>query len=120
MIFSWCTITVKDLDESINFYENIIGLELTKRFKAGNTECAFLGQGETKVELIKVDDHNSFDIGLDISLGFETENLDNELNVLKDNEVNILTDVIKPTPHIKFVKITDPNGVKIQILENIK
>ena len=35
MKFCWVTINVKDLSESIRFYEDIIGLPLMSQFPAG-------------------------------------------------------------------------------------
>ena len=41
------------MEESLKFYQEIVGLNLVRRFNAGpNTEIAFLGDGETKVELM--------------------------------------------------------------------
>jgi len=53
MKFCWTTLTVKNMEESLKFYQELIGLNLNQRFQAGpNMEIAFLGQGETQVELI--------------------------------------------------------------------
>ncbi|MGC9330390.1 MAG: VOC family protein [Bacteroidales bacterium] len=53
MKFCWSTLRVKDMETSINFYKEIIGLSVSNRFKAGlGVEIAFLGDGETKIELM--------------------------------------------------------------------
>ena len=53
MKFLWTTILVNDMDESLKFYEEIAGLKPVDRFQAGpGMEIAFLGEGETKIELI--------------------------------------------------------------------
>ena len=45
MKFLWTTIYVKNLDESIAFYANLVGLQVVKRFPAGpGMEIAFYGQ----------------------------------------------------------------------------
>ena len=50
MKFCWSTLRVKNMDESLKFYEEVVGLILDKRFNAGpGMEIAFLGDGETKV-----------------------------------------------------------------------
>ncbi|MCE1253768.1 MAG: VOC family protein, partial [Anaerolineae bacterium] len=56
MKYLWTTIYVKDLDKSISFYSDLVGLKVLKRFpgKPG-IEMAFLGNGtsdETLVELL--------------------------------------------------------------------
>ncbi len=117
MKFCWSTLNVKDLDESITFYTEIIGLEVVRRFDSGHGEIAFLGKGETQIELIQVGNKESINVGLDISWGFETENLDKTLKLLEEKGVKVLTDVIQPNPFIKFVMVSDPNGMKIQIAE---
>jgi predicted enzyme related to lactoylglutathione lyase len=35
MKFLWTTILVDNMDESVKFYEEVVGLKLTKRFQAG-------------------------------------------------------------------------------------
>ncbi len=117
MKFCWSTLTVKNLDESVKFYQDIIGLSLNNRFKAGNAEIAFLGDDETKVELIKVENKDFIETGKDISWGFETESLDIFIEKLKASGVEDIPNIISPTPHIKFIMIEDPNGMKLQIVE---
>jgi lactoylglutathione lyase len=52
MKFCWSTLRVKNLNESIKFYTDIVGLEVANRFKSGPVETAFLGRGETKIGLL--------------------------------------------------------------------
>ncbi|MDR0446636.1 MAG: VOC family protein [Oscillospiraceae bacterium] len=51
--FNHTNINVTDLDRSIKFYEQALGLELAFRFPApdGSFEIAFMGDGETKHRL---------------------------------------------------------------------
>ena len=35
MKFCWCTIMVKNMEESLKFYTEILGLDVDKRFQAG-------------------------------------------------------------------------------------
>ncbi len=117
MNFCWSTLNVKDLDESVAFYTEIIGLEVNRRFVSGDLEIAFLGKGETQIELIKVKNQESINTGVDISWAFKTENLDETLVFLKEKGVKVLTEIISPNPTVRFVYINDPNGMKIQIAE---
>lgn len=119
MKFCWCTLHVKDLDESVRFYKEIVGLNETRRFAAGpDTEIVFLGNGETEVELIWDKNKKEYDMGKDISLGFIVESLDKHIELLKEYGVRILTEPISPNPSIRFFFALDPNGVKIQFVEN--
>ena len=120
MKFCWCTIMVKDLEKSIEFYKNIVGLKLNRRFEARpGTEIAFLGVGGTEVELIEDKSKNNVNIGEDISLGFQVENLDEMIKYVEEKEIKIESGPIKPNPNLRFFYILDPNGVKIQFVENL-
>jgi lactoylglutathione lyase len=119
MKFGWSTLRVKNLDESIKFYSDIIGLEVVNRFMAGSGEIAFLGEGETKIELICDGESRDTVVGNDISWGFVVESLDKVLTLVKEKGINIDSGPVQPNPHIRFFMIKDPNGMKIQLAENI-
>ncbi|KPU42440.1 lactoylglutathione lyase [Oxobacter pfennigii] len=120
MKFCWCTFSVKNLEESIKFYQEIVGLSLDRRFKAGpNTEIAFLGDGETKVELVCSEEKKEVNVGADISLGFEVKSVDEMMAFVKDKGIDILSGPISPNPHVKFFFVKDPNGLRIQFVENM-
>lgn len=119
MKFGWSTLRVKNLEESIGFYTDIIGLEVVNRFPAGpRTEIAFLGSGETKIELICDGTGEETSVGNDISWGFEIESLENLLALIKEKGIAV-EGPIQPNPHVRFFFIKDPNGMKIQLAENI-
>lgn len=120
MGFCWSTLKVKELEESIKFYRDIIGLEVVNRFSAGPTgEIAFLGKGETKIELICDGSNGDIDIGNDISWGFQVDSLENMLALIKERGIHVESGPIEPNPHVRFFFIKDPNGMKIQLVENI-
>lgn len=120
MKFCWSTLTVYNLEESLKFYQEIVGLPLDRRFKAGpGVEIAFLGDGETKLELICNGKSGEVNIGQDISLGFEVESVDEMMKYLKGKGINIHSGPFQPNPHIKFFYLLDPNGLKVQLIENI-
>lgn len=50
------TLRVKNMEESIEFYETITELTISNRFTEGNAEVAFLtnGKGETEIELLYI------------------------------------------------------------------
>ena len=104
----------------MKFYQDIVGLPVNRRFSAGPTcEIAFLGDGETKVELICNTGSAIPNIGQDISLGFEADSLEDKLKSARDNGVEIESGPVQPNPHVKFFFVKDPNGVRIQFVQNI-
>ena len=118
MKFLWTTILVNNMDESLEFYEEIVGIKLVDRFPAGpGMEISFLGEGETKVELICNEKLKELDAGSRVTLGFKVESLEEKINFIKEKGINIITGPIQPNPSIKYFIIKDPNGVKIQFAE---
>lgn len=120
MKFLWTTLLVNNMDESLKFYEEIVGLKLDKRFQAGpGMEISFLGQGETKVELICNENLKKLDAGNRVTLGFKVDSLDEKINFIKERGIKIITGPLQPNPSIKYFIIQDPNGVKIQFAEQM-
>nr|QFU78442.1 Lactoylglutathione lyase [uncultured bacterium] len=120
MKFCWVTFTVKDMEESLRFYQEIVGLTIDKRFEAGpGVEIAFLGNGETKVELICNKDIKEISIGSNISLGFEVDSVDDMMAFVKERGIAIHSGPFQPNPNIGFFYVLDPNGLKMQFVETI-
>ena len=118
MRFCWTTLYVKNMDESLKFYEEVVGLQLNRISKMSPTfELAFLGSDATQVELIydeskEIDYKNST-----ISLRFQTESLEVLIEQFNQKGIAILAGPIQPNPNLRFFYILDPNGIKIQFIE---
>ena len=106
------------MEESLKFYQEIVGLAVGRRFGT-EVEIAFLGDGETKVELICNKENKKVNIGKDISLGFEVKSVDEMMVFVKEKGIAIHSGPFQPNPHTKFFYVIDPNGLKIQFVENI-
>lgn len=119
MKFLWATIMVKNLEKSLEFYQNIVKLPLKERFMANkDKEIAFLGSGETLVELIE-DKADSSTIGSGISLGFQVDSLDQMIEFLADKNIEIASGPFQPNENIKFLYILDPDGLQIQFSQEL-
>lgn len=120
MKYCWSTITVLDMEESLKFYKEIVGLKENKRYSAGpGVEITFLGEGDTQIELICNEQKKDINIGGDISLGFEVNSVEEMIEFLKEKGKEIHSGPFQPNPHVKFIYVLDPNGVKIQFVETI-
>lgn len=120
MKFCWTTIMVNNMEESLKFYQEIVGLGINRRSPGGpGMELAFLGDGETQVELICDKSKYGVNIGKDISLGFEVDSLDEMMKFIIERGMGIYSGPFQPNPHIKFFNVLDPNGVRIQFLERM-
>lgn len=121
MNYLWTTINVKDLEKSIKFYQDIVGLKIKKKFKAGSKKTiAFLEslENQTEIELIEDQAKSEFNLGTDISLGFEINSIKEKIKLLKEKKINIESGPISPQPDIEFFYVLDPNGIRIQFVEN--
>ncbi len=83
-------------------------------------ELAFLGGGDTQVELISNKKSKEIAYGKDISMGFETDSLDKLMEHLASNNIKIHSGPFQPNQFIRFFYVQDPDGLKIQFVENIK
>lgn len=120
MKFSWSTLRVQNMEESVKFYTEVVGLEVVDKFPAGpGSEITFLGNQETKIELISDNNTRETSVGSDISWGFEVESLDKMLDHVKEKGIAIESGPIQPNPHIKMFFVKDPNGMRIQFVEHI-
>ncbi len=119
MKFCWSTLNVKDLNESIKFYEEIVGLKVVRRFPAGpGMEIAFLGEGETKIELI-FNNKIEINVGPDISWGFEVDSVDEMMSFVQEKGIQIESGPFQPSPHSKYFFVLDPNGMRIQFFQGL-
>jgi len=116
MKFSHVTISVKDLNESLEFYQNVVGLQVNRRFSAGESELVFLGNGETEIELIYNRSQTDVFFGQHISLGFEVASLREMISCLEQKGIPT-GEILQPNPQVTFFFTSDPNGVRIQFVE---
>lgn len=117
MGFSWVTLNVVDMEESLKFYQEVVGLNISSRFHAGtNMEIVFLGDGETKVELIYDANKKSVQMGQDISIGFSVDSLDDMMELIKEKNINIHSGPFQPNPNTRFFFVMDPNGLRVQFI----
>lgn len=120
MKFCWATIRVRNLEESLKFYQEIVGIKLDRRVQSGSgVEIAFLGDGETKIELLYDANNKEVSMGQDISLGFEVKSVDEMMDFVKEKGLSIHAGPIQPSPQVRFFYLLNPNGVKIQFVENM-
>lgn len=120
MTYCWTTITVTDLQKSLAFYQDIIGLRIARRMQPNpDMEIVFLGEGETQVELIWSRATTAVSFGKDISLGFVVDTLDGFMKLLEAKNIPVHSGPFQPNPFIKFLYIQDPDGLKVQLVEHI-
>lgn len=120
MKFLWTTILVKDMEETLKFYQEVVGLKMDRRFNAGpDMEICFLGEDSTKLEVICNKKFKNIDAGNAVTLGFSVNSLDEMIKFVGEKGIEIKTGPVQPNPHIKYFIVQDPNGIKIQFAEQM-
>ena len=118
MKFVWSTLMVRDLDASIHFYEEVIGWQVSSRFPAGpEIEIAFLGEGETQLDLICNKSKKDIQVGPDISWGFAVDSVEDMMDFVKGKGIAIHSGPFTTGGGSKYFYIQDPNGLKLQFFE---
>jgi lactoylglutathione lyase len=121
MKFLWTTIIVKNLDESIAFYSDLLGLKMLRRFPAGpGMEIAFMGNAmdnETTVELLADSSKSGIQFGDFISIGFAVDSVDVMLETVKGKNIPVHSGPVE-TPTARFFVVKDPNGLNVQLFQS--
>ncbi len=120
MKYLWTTIQVRDMKESLAFYQDILELEVNQKMQpAPGVELVFLGHGDTQIELIFNQTAGRPTLSEGLSMGFEVPSLDQFIGQLKEKGITLESEPVQPAPFIRFAYIRDPNGLKIQLVEHL-
>ncbi len=107
------TIIVKDIEESISFYQDTFGFEMVEKFYNEDGGLVLMqSPGGSAVELI---DSKNFETGF-WSMGVEVEDFDTAIEELRSKGCKFIFEPAS-LPLGKLAMIEDPNGVKIAILQ---
>lgn len=120
MDFLFNTIEVADIEKSLQFYTEILNLELARRFKPRpGVEIIFLEDEQgNNVELIEYKERKNPDSKKEskIKMGFGVEDLDQTIKFLNDKKIAIKEGPIQIKDG-RFINIEDPDGVMIGLYE---
>ncbi|MDK2868232.1 MAG: lactoylglutathione lyase [Clostridiales bacterium] len=122
MGYAWTTITVRDLEKSLAFYTEIAGLKLERRFSpTEGVTIAFLtdGKSSTELELMchageEAIEHKPF-----ISIGFTCTSITDTITRLRERGDTFDETVYSPMPSLKFIFANDPDGLRVQLIEQL-
>lgn len=108
------TINTAKMEESIQFYKEIVGLEMKVDMRGMGAPIVFLADGDGPcVELIE-NPAQAYS-GAGISIGFHAADVEAKRAELEEKGF-APTPIIQPNPNTKFFFIKDPNGVTIQFI----
>ncbi len=125
MRFAHTMIRVKDMDASIAFYRDTLGLELIEHFELPGADAtlAFLKEAKSGMEIELTFNHDGRDYDLGDAFGhlaFFVDSVDakHEELVSKGVEFSLAPKTMKNGTRIAFA--VDPTGYKIEFIENAK
>jgi len=119
-IFIYTGITVRDLDRSIKFYTEIMGMKLLAKIKNPytNGEFAELGSAENEIPVLELnwyEDQSEYRSGDELDhLGFLVGDAKKELERLRSLGVEIAKEPYESSNHIVFFA-KDPDGIWLEI-----
>lgn len=118
MNYGFVTVKVRNLEESLRFYTEFLGLSVINKFPAGpGVTIAFLSDEKgNKIELIE-NAHEEVKEGSLISIGFVVDSVDKVMELVNEKGVKIVRGPIKTPAGAKFIYIEDPNGAEIEFIE---
>jgi len=123
-------IAVKNLDESIKFYENVLGLQCynIEEVKDQKVRTAFFQVGDTKIELLESTDPEG-PIGKYVEkkgegihhMAFAVENIEDKLKMAEENGVRLIDKEPRKGAEgldIAFLHPKSTNGVLTELCED--
>jgi lactoylglutathione lyase len=111
----YTTMIVKDLEESVKFYRDVLGFKEGYHVKTpdGGAITIMNSEDGASVELIE---NKNYDVGL-YSIGTDVDDLDEAIKILKEKGYETTGPVI-PTTVGRMAFVLDPNGVRICLIEH--
>lgn len=124
MKFLHAMIRVKDVEKSLDFYENLFGMRIAKTMELADSKLYFLSDeyGDVQIELTQNYEtpENGYENGSAFGhFAFETDSFDEFSSKLNKTEYRYLYEpFILDKTGLKIAFIKDPDGNEIEIIEN--
>lgn len=116
MKLNYITFMVRDIEKTIDFYQNFIGLKLIRRFNPGMGEIAFMAnsEDETNLEFIQFENVPKVEL-TGVTFSFKVnENLE-ELHAIAASKGYNPTNIINHPPKPAHFKVNDPDSVEVEL-----
>lgn len=114
-------VMVKDLEASISFYQDILGLDVIHRFLPTPTiEVARMGyepHKEVIIELMQGSKENLPKEGIVNHIGFKVSEIEEEVKRLKEKNVHFTMEDIYDLDGLKFIFFEGPDGELLELYQ---
>jgi lactoylglutathione lyase len=112
---------VSDMDQTINFYTDVLGLEVMERKTSPRgSHLAFLKvpNSEELIELCSFPPSGPVKVQEDlVHLAFEVDNLDDAISALNAKGVKITDGPTRTSSGSRFIFIDAPDGYEVELIE---
>jgi len=112
---------VSDMDQTINFYTNVLGLEvLERKVSPRGSHLAFLKvpNSEELIELCSFPPSGLVTVQEDlVHLAFQVENLDDTIEQLNAKQIRITDGPTTTSSGSRFIFIDAPDGYEVELIE---
>ncbi|SFI98099.1 VOC family protein [Thermoflavimicrobium dichotomicum] len=117
-------VMVKDIEASIRFYQEVLGMKLLYRMPNENLQLAFLGfqdSNETELELIQGYNDQLPAEGKVHHLAFTVDNIEKEIERLKQHDIQWIDEEVTILPNgSKYIFFYGPDGEWIELFESTR
>ena len=111
MKFNWVTINVSDMEKSLAFYKDAMGIPVANEIHTPDMDIMFLGEGDmTQVELIRSATAPAPSATTSIGFTMEQEKIDKIVAAYNEGS----------TTNGRFWFVKDPDGYKVQLIPEKK
>lgn len=118
MHFMFLSLFVKDLNASLNFYENMAGLKVLRKFENDGFKIAFLAdsEGDTEIELLQPPAGIPLYEGKGLVICFETDDIESAKKKAIGLGLNP-SDIHSHGNGSRFFHVLDPDGCDIEFMQ---
>jgi lactoylglutathione lyase len=111
-------VMVEDMDRSVRFYTEVLGLSLVERRHFNTVELAFIKVGETELELVAGSRGYAREDAVVNHIAFRVHDLDAAMTRLREEGVAFMTP--EPVPvweGMRVIFFRGPDGEKLELFE---
>jgi lactoylglutathione lyase len=115
MLNKVCVLTIKvgDMEKALEFYTKSLDFEVSKHY---GDNIVSLVHNEVPIVLEKSDEEST-SVGQKVLLGILSENIDEDVDHLRQKGAKVLFDESRPCPPGRFNIIEDPFGNQLELVE---
>ena len=114
----WITLHVSDIENSLAFYRDILGMEVASAVDGPATIRFMKTDNDLLLELIRIEGETVETPGKGVSFGLEVPNIASLIARLKEETIPV-SDPMSPNPMFRFYFLQDPDGYNIQLVERL-